>query len=158
MTIEVKVLDPRAVLPAQGTPFSAGFDLAACIEEPLVLRYGDPAVLIPTGLAMHIGAESANLMGMLVPRSGRGHKEGLVMGLTIGIVDSDYLNQWFISAWNRGNKKDSDGNYLDIVIQPGERIAQAIFVPVAHPSFKIVQEFSTVTERGQGGFGSTGNR
>ncbi len=158
MAIQVKRLHPAAVLPTQGSSLAAGFDLAACIEKPVIVRYGEPAILVPTGLAMHIGSESPNLMGMLVPRSGRGHKEGLVMGLTLGIIDADYMNQWFISVWNRGNKKDAEGNYLDITILPGERIAQAIFVPVVHPEFEVVDEFSVQTERGLGGFGSTGSR
>lgn len=156
MAIEVKVLDPRAKLPFQGSAHAAGFDLSACIDSPLLVRYGEPAILVPTGLAIHIGSERNDLMAMLVPRSGRGHKEGLVMGLTLGIVDADYCNQWFISVWNRGNKKDADGNYLDIEIKPGERIAQAVFVPVVHPQFAVVEEFSAVTERNQGGFGSSG--
>lgn len=157
MAIPVKLLHPLAAPPVRGTPQSAGFDLAACIDAPLVLKQGDPAVLIPTGLAMHIGAESPTLMGMLLPRSGRGHKEGLVLGNLVGVIDADYTTQWFVSAWNRGNRRDADGNYLDIVIQPGERIAQAVFVPIVHPEFEVVTDFAAETTRGAGGFGSTGS-
>lgn len=158
LVFPLKKLDPRAVIPAQGTPMAAGFDVVACINEPLVLKHGDPAVLIPTGLAIYMGAASSTVAALILPRSGLGHKHGLVLGNTIGLVDGDYQNQWFISAFNRGNARDAEGNYLDIVIQPGERIAQIVFVPVLHPQFQVVEDFEDETLRGLGGFGSTGRQ
>lgn len=126
---------------------SAGYDLIACIDEPLVVKYGDKAVLIPTGLAMFIN--DGSVAGIILPRSGLGHKQGLVLGNTLGLIDGDYQNQWMVSAWNRGQQHE-------VTINPGDRIAQAVFVPVIHPEFITVSEFSEETERGLGGFGSTG--
>lgn len=145
--IQVKVLDPRAVLPSRGTDLAAGYDLHACIDAPMSIRAGEKATLIPTGLAMF--SNEGNMAGIILPRSGLGHKKGLVLGNTLGLIDGDYQDQWFISAWNRGQEDE-------IVIMPGERIAQCIFVPVIHPDFQIVEEFSIETDRGTGGFGSTG--
>lgn len=152
--LQIKVLDPRAAIPARGTPMSAGYDLIACIPERLTLKYGEKSVLIPTGLAMFI--DSPDIAGILLPRSGLGHKSGLMLGNTLGLIDGDYQNQWFVSAWNRGNGANPWGHYPDVVINPGDRIAQVIFVPVLHPSFVQTEEFSVTTERGLGGFGSTG--
>lgn len=146
-TVQIKLLDPRAAVPKRGTSQSAGYDLIACIDKPISIRAGEKSTLIPTGLAMFIN--SGDIAGIILPRSGLGHKQGLVLGNTLGLVDGDYQNQWFVSAWNRGQQDE-------IVINPGDRIAQAIFVPVLHPSFLTVEEFDLVTERGQGGFGSTG--
>lgn len=145
--IQVKILDPRAKLPEQGTPLSAGYDICACIDAPLSIRAGEKATLIPTGLAMFSGR--GDMAGILLPRSGLGHKQGLVLGNTLGLIDGDYQNQWFVSVWNRGQQDE-------IIINPGDRIAQCIFVPVIHPMFVVVDEFNTTTERGLGGFGSTG--
>lgn len=145
--IEVKVLDERAKGFSQSTEYSAGYDLVACIDEPVVIKKDEKAVLIPTGLA--IFARSPYIMGMIVPRSGLGHKQGLVMGNSVGIVDGDYQNQVYVSAWNRGQQDE-------ITINPGDRIAQYIFVPVCQPNIVFVDKFSEVTERGLGGFGSTG--
>ena len=147
MNVQIKLLDPRAVVPTQGTPMSAGYDLVACIDAPLCIRKGEPAVLIPTGVAIFIA--DAGVMGMILPRSGLGHKQGLALGNTAGVVDGDYQNQWFVSAWNRGQQDE-------IWINPGDRIAQVVFVPVIHPRFRVVKDFDGITVRGVGGFGSTG--
>lgn len=149
MKVQVKVLDPRAAIPQRGTPMSAGYDLIAAIDHPVKICKGEAATLIPTGVAIFIA--DAGVMGLILPRSGMGHKHGLVLGNTAGVIDGDYQNQWFVSAWNRGQQDE-------IVINPGDRIAQVVFVPVLHPSFDVVFEFSKVTVRGQGGFGSTGVR
>lgn len=146
-TVQIKLLDPRATVPERGTSQSAGYDLIACIDKPISIRAGGKATLIPTGLAMFIG--SGDIAGIILPRSGLGHAQGLVLGNTLGLVDGDYQNQWFVSAWNRGQQDE-------VVINPGDRIAQAIFVPVLHPEFLTAEEFDLVTKRGQGGFGSTG--
>lgn len=150
MIVEVKVLDSRALLTVYGpaTPFSAGYDLVACVDAPVVLKKSDKAVLIPTGLAIHI--DHKNTAALILPRSGLGHKQGLVLGNSVGLIDADYQNQWFVSAWNRGQQDE-------IVIQPGEKIAQVVFTPVIHPEFRQVKDFSAGdTVRGLGGFGSTG--
>lgn len=149
MSFQVKILHPLAAVPQRATPMSAGYDLIAAIDAPISIRAGEKATLIPTGLAIYQG--TGEVAGLILPRSGLGHKQGLVLGNTLGLVDGDYQNQWFVSAWNRGQQDE-------IVIKPGERIAQALFVPVIHPFFTVVDEFSDVTERGQGGFGSTGVR
>lgn len=150
----VKLLHPLAQLPAKGTPMSAGFDLIAAIDEPVRIIYGQPAILVPTGVAIHIA--DPNIMAALAPRSGLGHKVGLVLGNTVGVIDPDFQNQWMVSCWNRGNGVGPDGNVPDIVVNPGDRIAQAIFVPILDPEFKVVEEFDEATERGLGGFGHTG--
>lgn len=151
--VQIKILDPRAAVPVTGTSMSAGYDLIACIDEPIKIKHGEKAVLIPTGLAIFI--DNASVAGIILPRSGLGHKQGLVLGNTLGLIDGDYQNQWFVSVWNRGNGANPFGLYPDITISPGDRIAQAIFVPVIHPLFVQVNGFSLTTERGLGGFGST---
>lgn len=156
MAIQVKILNPRAKIPSRAKEDDAGFDVVACIDKPLIIKYGDAAVLVPTGLALHIGSENKRLAGFLMPRSGLGHKEGLVLGNTVGIIDAGFQNQWMVSAWNRGNKRNADGSFADIVINPGDRIAQVIFMEVFVPDFNVVDEFDTETDRGQGGFGSSG--
>lgn len=143
---QIKVLDKRGT-PARATSMSAGYDVVACIDEPIVIKKGDKAMLIPLGFACFM--DDGAVAGLILPRSGLGHKQGLALGNTVGVVDGDYQNQWFASAWNRGQQDE-------IVINPGDRIAQIIFVPVIHPQFVVVDEFSAKTERGQGGFGSTG--
>lgn len=153
MKIQIKILDKRATVPAPGTPMSAGYDLIACIDKPMEIRYGQKAQMIPTGLAIFM--DSANVAAMILPRSGLGHKQGLVLGNTVGLVDGDYQNQWYVSVSNRGNGYDEEGDFPKIVINPGDRIAQAVFVPVIHPEFVQVEEFTHETERGLGGFGST---
>ncbi|MCA6216179.1 dUTP diphosphatase [Ideonella sp. B7] len=145
-TIDVKVLDPRMAdqLPAYATPGSAGLDLRACLDQPLVLAPGQTA-LIPTGLAVHIG--DPGLAALILPRSGLGHKHGIVLGNLVGLIDSDYQGPLMVSCWNR-----SDAAFT---VQPLERIAQMIIVPVVQAAFRRVDTFES-SHRGEGGFGSTG--
>jgi len=147
-SIELKILDSRLgesiPLPHYATDGSAGLDMRACIDEPLEVEPGD-TVLVPSGLAIHIG--DAGLAAVLLPRSGLGHKHGLVLGNLTGLIDSDYQGQVFISIWNRGSKA--------YAIRPGERIAQMVFVPVEQVHFDIVEEFDD-SRRGEGGFGHSG--
>jgi len=147
-SIELKILDPRVgdtiPLPHYATDGSAGLDMRACIDEALIVAPGE-TTLVPTGLAIHIGNPA--LAAVLLPRSGLGHKHGLVLGNLTGLIDSDYQGQVFISCWNRGSKSYE--------IQPGERIAQMVFVPVAQVEFELVEEFDDST-RGSGGFGHSG--
>lgn len=146
--IELKILDSRIgdsiPLPTYTTSGSAGLDMRACIDEVLSVAPGETH-LVPTGLAIHI--EDPGLAAVLLPRSGLGHKHGLVLGNLTGLIDSDYQGQVFISCWNRGSKTYD--------IQPGERIAQMVFVPVEQVALKVVEEFGD-SERGEGGFGHTG--
>jgi dUTP pyrophosphatase len=146
--VQLKVLDPRIggeiPLPAYATDGSAGLDLRACLDRPLTLDPG-AAELIPTGLAIYI--EDSGLAAVILPRSGLGHKHGIVLGNLVGLIDSDYQGQLFVSCWNRG--RDA------FTIQPGERIAQLVLVPVVQAQFDIVQDFAA-TERGARGFGSSG--
>ena len=145
-TIELKLLDPRMSehLPAYATPGSAGLDLRACLEAPLELAPGG-AALIPTGLAIHIG--DPGLAAMLLPRSGLGHKHGIVLGNLVGLIDSDYQGPLMVSCWNRGSGA--------FTVQPMERIAQMVIVPVVQARFERVESFDA-SARGEGGFGSTG--
>lgn len=145
-TIALKVLDPRMAehLPAYATPGSAGLDLRACLDAPLVLEPGQ-AQLIPTGLSIHIG--DAGLAAMILPRSGLGHKHGIVLGNLVGLIDSDYQGPLMVSCWNRG--------LATFTVQPMERIAQLVIVPVVQARFERVDEFGA-SSRGEGGFGSTG--
>ena len=144
--IDLKILDPRMKeqLPAYGTPGSAGLDLRACIDEAITIQPGE-TVLIPTGLAIHIGDPA--YAAMILPRSGMGHKNGIVLGNLVGLIDSDYQGQLMISTWNRGQNA--------FTLTPMERLAQLIIVPVLQVGFNIVEEFGE-SERGEGGFGSTG--
>jgi dUTP pyrophosphatase len=145
-TIDLKVLDPRvaAHLPVYATPGSAGLDLRACLDAPLRIEPGQ-TVLIPTGLAVHI-ADPA-LAAMILPRSGLGHKHGIVLGNLVGLIDSDYQGPLMVSCWNRGSTA--------YTVQPLERIAQMVIVPVVQASFRRVDAFG-LSQRGDGGFGSTG--
>ncbi len=145
-TISVKIIDQkmRDYLPEYATSGSAGLDLRACIDEVSHVSPGQ-TVLIPTGLAIHI--DNPNLCAMILPRSGLGHKHGIVLGNLVGLIDSDYQGQLFISVWNRGDKI--------FELNPMERIAQLVVVPVVQAKFNLVDEF-TVTSRGEQGFGSTG--
>ncbi|MFM7227041.1 MAG: dUTP diphosphatase [Betaproteobacteria bacterium] len=145
-TIDVKVLDQRLreQMPAYATPGSAGLDLRACIEAPLTIEPGSTH-LIPTGLAIHI-ADPA-YAAMILPRSGMGHKHGIVLGNLVGLIDSDYQGELMVSTWNRGTST--------FVLNPIERLAQLVIVPVLQVAFNVVESF-TETERGAGGFGSTG--
>ncbi len=144
--VDVKLLDARMAeaLPAYATPGSAGLDLRACLDAPLELLPG-AAALIPTGLAVHIG--DPTLAAMLLPRSGLGHKHGIVLGNLVGLIDSDYQGPLMVSCWNR-----SDTTYT---VQPMERIAQMVIVPVVQAAFRVVESFES-SERGAAGFGSTG--
>ncbi len=146
--IELKILDERIgnefPLPDYATSGSAGMDLRACLDEELLLKPGETE-LIPTGMAIHIGDES--LAAIILPRSGLGHKHGIVLGNLVGLIDSDYQGQLFVSCWNRGNTEFS--------MKPGERIAQLVFVPVVQAKLQIVDNFDE-SERGHGGFGHTG--
>jgi dUTP pyrophosphatase len=146
--IQLKILDPRLgkgiPLPAHATPGSAGMDLRACIDHTLILKPGDTE-LIPTGIAIHI--EDAGLAAMILPRSGLGHKHGIVLGNLVGLIDSDYQGQLFVSCWNRGQD--------EFIIEAGDRIAQLVFVPVVQAEFEVVADFD-LTHRGAGGFGSSG--
>lgn len=146
MKIDVKILDPRLrdQLPSYATAASAGLDLRACIAAPLVLVPGQ-AELIPTGLAIYIA--DPGYAGMILPRSGLGHKHGIVLGNLVGLIDADYQGPLMVSAWNRGTAA--------FTLNPMERLAQLVIVPVKQVEFNVVDEF-TSTERGQGGFGSTG--
>ncbi len=147
-TIALKILDPRmaASLPAYATPGSAGLDLRACLDASLELAPGATA-LIPTGLAIHIG--DPGYAAMFLPRSGLGHKHGIVLGNLVGLIDSDYQGQLQVSVWNRSQQA--------FVIEPMERIAQMIIVPVVQAAFEVVEDFES-SDRGTGGFGSTGTR
>lgn len=146
--IQLKILDPRLgeqiALPAYATPGSAGLDLRACLEQALTLEPGQTA-LIPTGLAIHI--DDPHLAAVLLPRSGLGHKHGIVLGNLVGLIDSDYQGQVFVSCWNRGTEP--------FTVEVGERIAQMVFVPVAQVEFECVAEFDA-SHRGSGGFGHSG--
>ncbi len=146
--IQVKILDDRIgqtfPLPSYATPGSAGLDLRACLDQALTLSPGQTE-LIPTGMAIHI--EDPSLCAMILPRSGLGHKHGIVLGNLVGLIDSDYQGQLFVSCWNRGD--------TIFTVEPGERIAQLVLVPVVQADFEVVDSF-TDTERGAGGFGSSG--
>jgi len=146
MKIDVKILDPRMheQLPAYATPGAAGLDLRACLAEALVLNPGQTE-LIPTGIAIHLA--DAGYAALILPRSGLGHKHGIVLGNLVGLIDSDYQGQLFVSCWNRGQTA--------FTINPMERIAQLVVVPVLQAQFNVVDEFAD-SERGAGGFGSTG--
>ncbi|MDP9046464.1 MAG: dUTP diphosphatase [Pseudomonadota bacterium] len=144
--VDLRILDPRMrdLLPAYATPGSAGLDLRACIEEASVIEPG-ATVLLPTGLAIHVG--DPNLAAMILPRSGLGHKHGIVLGNLVGLIDSDYQGPLMVSCWNRGARP--------FTVEPMDRIAQLVIVPVVQATFRVVDEFG-VSSRGAGGFGSTG--
>ncbi|WP_299017120.1 dUTP diphosphatase [uncultured Photobacterium sp.] len=146
--IDLKILDPRVgnefPLPAYATEGSAGLDLRACLDDALTVEPGQTH-LIPTGLAIHIGDPS--LAATILPRSGLGHKHGIVLGNLVGLIDSDYQGQLMVSVWNRGHSTFN--------IEPGDRIAQLVFVPVVQADFNIVSDFDA-SDRGEGGFGHSG--
>ena len=147
-SIDVKILDARlrGQLQQYATPGAAGLDLRACLEKPLTLQPGQTE-LIPTGMAIHIA--DPGLAAIILPRSGLGHKHGIVLGNLVGLIDSDYQGQLFVSTWNRSNTA--------FTINPLERLAQLVVVPVVQVAFNIVDDFTT-SSRGAGGFGSTGKR
>lgn len=148
-SIQLKILDSRVgsdfPLPEHATDGSAGVDLRACLDEPLEIKPGQTE-LIPTGLAVHI--EDPGLAAMILPRSGLGHKHGIVLGNLVGLIDSDYQGQLFVSCWNRGTES--------FTLDPGLRLAQMVIVPVVQVNFDVVKEFDA-SERGAGGFGHTGS-
>ena len=146
MKIDVKIIDSRMAnqLPAYATPGSAGLDLRACLNEPLTLQ-PNAWQLVPTGIAIYL--HNPNFAAMILPRSGLGHKHGIVLGNLVGLIDSDYQGQLMVSAWNRSD--------VAFTIEPMERIAQLVIVPVVQAQFHVVTEFPA-SERGEGGYGSTG--
>lgn len=150
-SVQVKLLnpkigsDPNFPLPTRATDGSAGIDLRACIDEPLVIKAGETK-LIGTGMAIYI--KDPNFAGIILPRSGLGHKHGIVLGNLVGLIDADYQGELMVSVWNRGDS--------DFILNPAERMAQYMVVPVVRPSFEVVDEFSDDSERGTGGFGSSG--
>ena len=150
-TIDIKILDPRMkeLLPAYATAGSAGLDLRACIDTAITIEAG-ATVLIPTGLAIHVA--DPGYCAMILPRSGMGHKNGIVLGNLVGLIDSDYQGQLMVSTWNRGQQA--------FTLQPMERLAQLIIVPVLQVEFNVVDKFdaSHESQRGAGGFGSTGKQ
>lgn len=146
--LQVRILDPRLgdefPMPGYATDGSAGVDLRACLDESLTLAPGD-CELLPTGMAIHIG--DPGLAAVILPRSGLGHKHGIVLGNLVGLIDSDYQGQLMVSCWNRGNAA--------FTVEPGERVAQMVLVPVVRAALEVVDDFET-SERGDGGFGSSG--
>ena len=148
--IQLKILNPKVgtelPLPSYATEGSAGLDLRACLDEAIVLAPGQ-TTLLPTGLAIYI--EDQNLAATILPRSGLGHKHGIVLGNLVGLIDSDYQGELMVSCWNRGQ--------TTFTIEPGERVAQLVLLPVVQAEFNIVKEFEA-TDRGTGGFGSTGTK
>jgi len=149
MIVDLKILDPRMQdqLPQYATPGSAGLDLRACLDAPLTLE-PNAWQLVPTGLAIHL--RDPGYAAMILPRSGLGHKHGIVLGNLVGLIDSAYQGQLMVSAWNRSTQP--------FVLQPMERLAQMVIVPVVQASFQVVEDFGDVSERGAGGYGSTGTR
>jgi len=149
MDLDVKILDARMrdQLPQYATPGSAGLDLRACLDAPLTLQ-PNAWQLVPTGIAIHL--KDPGYAAMLLPRSGLGHKHGIVLGNLVGLIDSDYQGQLMVSCWNRSD--------VVFTIEPMERIAQMVIVPVVQARFNVVEEFGDVTSRGAGGYGSTGKQ
>ena len=149
--IDVKILDPRVgqqfPLPTYATSGSAGLDLRACLDDAVELAPG-ATTLVPTGLAIHIADPS--LAAVMLPRSGLGHKHGIVLGNLVGLIDSDYQGQLMVSAWNRSQTA--------FTLQPMDRLAQLVIVPVVQAQFNLVDEFADASERGEGGYGSTGKQ
>ena len=149
MKLDVKVIDERlrSMLPHYATAGSAGLDLRACLDAPLTLQ-PNAWQLVPTGMAIHL--KDPNYAALILPRSGLGHKHGIVLGNLVGLIDSDYQGQLMVSAWNRSD--------VAFTIEPLERIAQLVIVPVVQAQFHLVDEFEAATERGAGGYGSTGKQ
>lgn len=149
MKLDVKVMDERlrSMLPTYATAGSAGLDLRACLDAPLTLQ-PNAWQLVPTGMAIHL--KDPNYAALILPRSGLGHKHGIVLGNLVGLIDSDYQGQLMVSAWNRSD--------VAFTIEPMERIAQLAIVPVVQAQFNLVDEFDASTERGAGGYGSTGKQ
>jgi dUTP pyrophosphatase len=149
---ELKILDSRIRqwgMPAYASDMAAGLDLRACIDEPLLLHPQAPAMLVSSGIAILINRP--DICAFILPRSGLGAKQGVILGQSVGTIDPDYAGPWLIPLINRNSAGTEP-----VVIHPGDRIAQAVFLPILRPSFRVVEEFSTATARGTGGFGSTG--
>lgn len=148
LSVQIKILHPLMAdqLPQYATSGSAGLDLRACIEQPITLQTGE-TYLVPTGLAIHLA--DPNYAALILPRSGLGHKNGIVLGNLVGLIDSDYQGELKVSLWNRGQE--------EFVIEPLARIAQMIIIPIMQANFTIVEEFAQ-SDRGEGGFGSTGHQ
>lgn len=146
--LQVKILDERMrnILPAYATPGSAGLDLRACLDEPVVIEPGH-TILVPTGLSIYVA--DPRYCALILPRSGLGHKHGIVLGNLVGLIDSDYQGQLMVSTWNRGQQA--------FTLEPMERLAQLVIVPVVQVAWDVVDEFA-ISERGVGGFGSTGKK
>lgn len=166
LPVQVKILDERIrdefQFPAYQSDMAAGIDLVACIDEPMVIYPGETH-LIPTGISVFVG--DANYASVILPRSGMGHKHGLVLGNGTGLIDADYQGPLMVSAFNRNqttyrlNERDASELHMigrDITINPGDRIAQLVFLPIARAEFELVDNFHEATDRGEGGFGSTG--
>lgn len=152
-SVQVKIINPkigqddRFPLPTRATEGAAGIDLRACIEAPLTIKAG-ASVLVGTGIAIYLG--DPNFAGLILPRSGLGHKHGIVLGNLVGLIDADYQGELLVSVWNRSDN--------DFVLAPGERMAQYVVVPVTRPTFCVVDEFDKASARGVGGFGHTGRQ
>jgi dUTP pyrophosphatase len=149
MKLDVKVMDVRlrSLMPSYATAGSAGLDLRACLDAPLTLQ-PNAWQLVPTGMAIHL--KDPQYAALILPRSGLGHKHGIVLGNLVGLIDSDYQGQLMVSAWNRSD--------VTFTIEPMERIAQLVIVPVVQAQFNVVDDFDALTERGAGGYGSTGKQ
>lgn len=159
MQVEVKILNPkigqdaRFPMPQRATEGSAGIDLRACIDEPVTLQAGETQ-LIGTGIAVYIA--DPNYAGLILPRSGLGHKHGIVLGNLVGLIDADYQGELMISVWNRNTVDAANPTAGAFTVQPGERLAQYVVVPVVRPEFVVVNDFTENSERGSGGFGHSG--
>ena len=149
MKVDLKILDPRMAdhLPQYATPGSAGLDLRACLDSAITLE-PNAWQLVPTGIAIHL--DDPAYAALILPRSGLGHKHGIVLGNLVGLIDSDYQGQLMVSAWNRSP--------TPFTLEPMERLAQLVIVPVVQAQFNVVQEFAATSERGKGGYGSTGKK
>ena len=149
MKVDLKILDPRMAdhLPQYATPGSAGLDLRACLDSAITLE-PNAWQLVPTGIAIHL--DDSAYAALILPRSGLGHKHGIVLGNLVGLIDSDYQGQLMVSAWNRSP--------TPFTLEPMERLAQLVIVPVVQAQFNVVQEFAATSERGEGGYGSTGKK
>lgn len=143
--MKIKLFNKNAVIPTKAHADDAGYDIRACIENPIKLWPGQRE-LIPTGFAIHIN--DASVAGLILPRSGLGHNKGIILGNSVGLIDAPYTGQWLVSAWNTSE--------IPFIINPGDKLCQVIFVPVVHPAFELVDDFDAETDRAGGGFGHTG--